>query len=80
MWLPRVVAATFLDIKCRVHKIHILLIQFFTQQLHGFAEALEVDDLPFPQEFDHIVDIRIIGQPQNVIVSYAGFLFCCNRK
>ena len=50
-----------LDIECRIHEVYILFIQFFTQQLHGFAEALEVNDLPFPQEFNDIINIRIIG-------------------
>ena len=54
--------------------IHILLVQFFPQQLHGFAEPLEVNDLPFPEEFDHIVHIRIIGQTQDIIVGHPCFL------
>ena len=64
-----------LHIKCRVHIIYIFLIQLFPQQLNGFAEALEMDDLPFPEEFDHVIDVRIIGKPQNIVVSDAGFLF-----
>ena len=63
-----------LDVKRRVHKIHILLIQFLPQQLHSLAKALEVDDLPLPQEADHIVYIRIVGKPQNIVVSGAGLL------
>ena len=27
-----------------------------------------MDDLPLPQEFDHIIHIRIIRQPQNVVI------------
>ena len=44
-----------------------------------FAEALEVDDLPGTQELDGIVDVRIIGQAQNVVVGQARLLFCCNH-
>ena len=31
-------------------------------------------DLACPQEFDGIVDIRIIGQPQDIVVGHAGLL------
>ena len=64
-----------LFIECRVHKIDVLLVQFFPQQLHGFPKALEVYDLPLPEKFDHIIYIRVIGQPENVIISDPGFLF-----
>ena len=64
-----------LHIKCRIHGIHILLIQFFPQQLYSFTETLEVYDFSFPQEFNHIVHIRIIGKPENIIVSHPCFLF-----
>lgn len=40
-----------------------------------FAEALEVDNLPFPEEPDHVVHIRVVGQPQNVVVGEPGLLF-----
>ncbi len=50
------------------------MVQLFPQQLDGFAEALEVDDLPLPQEADHIVDIRIIRKPENIIISCTGLL------
>lgn len=43
----------------------------------GFAEALEVHDLPGPQETDRIADFRIFDQTQNVVVGGAGFLLCC---
>lgn len=66
-----------LDIESRVHEVDILLIQFFTQQLHGFAEALEVNDLPFPQEFNDIINVRIIGQTQDIVIGDAGLLLCC---
>ena len=32
-----------------------------------FAEALEVDDFPLAQELNHIVHIRIVTQPQNIV-------------
>lgn len=41
-----------------------------------FTETLEVNDLPFAKESDHIIDIRIIGQAEDVIVGKAGLLLC----
>ena len=65
-----------LHIKCRIHIVYILLVQLFPEQLHRFAEPLEMHHLPFPEELDHIVHIRVIRQTQNVVVGCSGFLFC----
>ena len=48
--------------------VDILLIQFLPKELHGFAKPLEVDNFPFAKELDHIVYIRIIGKPQNIVI------------
>ena len=63
-----------LQIKCRVHKVHVLLVQLFPQQLDGLAKTLEVDNLPFPKELDHVIYVRIIGQPQNIVIGDPCFL------
>ena len=63
-----------LNIKGRIHKVHILLVQLLPQQLNRFSKALEMNDLPFPQEFDHIIYIRIIGKPQDIVIGHPGFL------
>ena len=39
-----------------------------------FAEPLEMDDLPLPQEPDGIVDVRVIAQAQDIVVGKAGLL------
>lgn len=39
-----------------------------------FTEPLEVDDFPLPQEADHVVDVRVVGQAEDVVVGEAGFL------
>lgn len=62
------------DIKGRVHEVHIFLIQLLPEQLDSLTEALEVNHLTLPEEFDHVVHIRVIGQPQNVVVGNPGFL------
>ena len=63
-----------LNVKGRVHEVHILLIQLLPQQLHRLTEALEVDHFPFPKESDHIIHIRIIRKPQNIIIGNSGLL------
>lgn len=50
-----------------------MLAQFF----HSLAEALEVDNLAFAQELQHVVDVRVIADPQQVVIGYAGLLLCC---
>ena len=39
-------------------------------------ESLEVNNFPFTQKADHIVDIRIVGQAEDIVIGKAGFLFC----
>lgn len=67
-----------LHIDGRIHKIYVFLVQLFPQQLNRFAKPLEMDDLALPQEFDDVIYIRIIRQPQNVVIGHSGFLLCCN--
>lgn len=57
-----------LHIKGRIHIVNILLVQFFPQKLHSFAKTLEMDDFSLPEEFDHIIYIRIIAEPENIVV------------
>ena len=66
-------------VKGRIDEIHVLFIHPILGQPQAFAEALEVDDLPGPEELDDVVDVRIIGKAKNVIVGHPGFLFCCDR-
>ena len=39
-----------------------------------FAEALEVNNFPLPEELDNVVDIRVVTHAENVVVGNAGFL------
>ena len=41
-----------------------------------FAETLEVDDFPLSQETDDIVDVRVVGKAEDIVVGEAGFLLC----
>lgn len=42
------------------------------------AKALEMDNLALAQEADHIIDVRIVGQTEDVVISEAGFLLWCD--
>ena len=60
--------------------VHILLIQLLPQQFHCLAKPLEVDYLPFPKELDDIVYIRIVRQPQDIVIGDPGFLLWYARS
>ena len=64
----------FLQIDGGIHAVDVSLVELPAQQLDGLAEALEVDDLPLPEELDDVVHIGIIGKPQNVVVGDPGLL------
>ena len=34
-----------------------------------------MDDLPLPQEADHVVHVRVVGQTEDVVVGQARLLF-----
>ena len=68
-----------LQVNCRIHTINVFLIQFLPKKLHGFSKSLEMNNLTLPEEFYHIVDIRVIRQPKDIIIGHSGFLLCCNR-
>ena len=61
-----------------VHVIDVFLVQPLPQQLHGLAEALEVDDLALAQEADGVVYVRVVGDAQDVVIRDPRLLFCCN--
>lgn len=55
-------------VECRVHIIHIFLVQLLSQQFDSFPEPLEMNNFPLPEEFDDVVHVRIIGKPQNIVI------------
>ena len=61
-------------VKAGVHKVEILLVHPFLGKAQTLAETLEVDDLPLPQELDDVVHIRVIAEPENVVVGYSCLL------
>ena len=79
-WIPSIGGCFFvLQVQCRIHIVHIFLIQLFPQELAGLAEPLEVDDLPLPEEPDHVIHIWVIAEPKNIVVGHPSLLLCCNH-
>ena len=66
----------FLLIERGIHVVHIFLVHFIFCQSESFAEALEVNDLSLPQEFDDIVHVGVVGQPQNIVIGFPRLLLC----
>src|SRR5699024_8478996 len=63
-------------VKGRIHIVDVLLAQLIFGQTQTFSKSLEVDDLPGSEEFDDVVDVRVVAQPQNIVVGNAGLLLC----
>ena len=62
--------------QCRVKRIDISPVQLVLEHLHGFSKPLEMNHLTGPEEFDYIIDIRVVGQQKNVVVGGPCLLFC----
>ena len=58
----------------RVGEIDVLLVHLFLGQPNGLAEALEMDDLPLSEETDDIGNIRVVTQPQDVVIGNSCLL------
>ena len=67
-----------LFVKGRVDQIDVFLVHPVLRQPQSLAEALEVDHLPGPQELDDVVDVRVVTQAQDVVISDPGLLLCCD--
>lgn len=63
-----------LHINCRIHEVDVFVVQLLAQEFDSLPKPLEVDNFPFPQELDDIVDIGIIRDPQDVVIGHAGLL------
>lgn len=64
----------------RIHIVDIFLVKPLTQFLHSLPESLEMHDLSRTQEFDCVIDVRVIGQPQNIVIGRARFLLRYDDK
>ena len=63
-----------LFVKCGIDGIEILLIHLFYGAAESLSEALIMDDLPLAQELYGIVYVRIIAEPQDIVIGRARFL------
>ena len=57
-----------LFIERRVEGIEVFGIKLISCDSQALTEALEVDDLPLPQELDWLDNIRIVYHAQNVVI------------
>ena len=46
--------------------------------LQRFTKALEVNDFTCAQEFDRLTHIGVVNQAQQVVISGARLLLCCD--
>lgn len=68
----------FLFVERGVHIVDVLLVHLLPGQLQSLAEALEMHHFPGSQELDDVVDIRVVAEPQDVIVGGTGLLLRCD--
>lgn len=57
-----------LGIQRRVGGVDVFLVEALAQQGDGLAKALEVDNFPLAEEANHVVDIGIVAQAENIVV------------
>ena len=69
-WLPL--------IKGWIKGVEVLGIQLVGENAQAFTEALEMDDLPLPQELDGIPHVGVVGETKDVVVGHPSFLFWCD--
>ena len=63
-------------IERRIDEIEVFLVHFLLGKAQAFAKALEMHHFALAQEFNDVVDIRIIRQAQNIVVGHACLLLC----
>lgn len=64
-------------VKAWVKGIEVLAVQLLLNASERFAEPLEVNDFPCPQEADGICHFRVFDQAQQIVIGFAGLLLCC---
>ena len=72
--MPSSMRAAFFSVKRTVAGIVILPVQLIHGKSQSLSEALIVNDLTFPEKTDYIIYIRVIAQPQDIIIRYASLL------
>lgn len=66
-------------IKLGVEGVIVTRVQMLLHHAQRIAEALEVYDFAFPQEFQRVAHIGVINQTKQIVIGCACLLFCCKR-
>lgn len=66
-------------VKCRVVSKEVCFVKPLLCADKEFSESLVVNDLPCTQEADHVVDVGVIRNAQDVVVGRACLHFWCNH-
>ena len=66
-----------LFVKRGIGEVHIFLVHALLGQGDCLAETLEMDNFALAQETDDVVDIRVIGEAENVVIGESGLLLWC---
>jgi hypothetical protein len=69
-----------LFVESRVHIVNVFRIHFVFCKSQSFTETLEVNNFPGPEKFDDVADVRVVGEAEDIVVGYAGFLLWCNHE
>ena len=62
-------------VKAGVDIVNVLLIHALLCQPQALTEALKMNDLAGTQELNDVVHVRVVAEPQNVVVGNTRFLF-----
>ena len=57
-----------------VADVEVLRVEVILRDAEGVAEALIMHDLALAEEFDHVVDVGVVGQTQDIVVGRARLL------
>ena len=73
-------AFLFLFVEGGVDRVYVLLIHLLARQPERLAEALVVDDLALAQEAYDVVDVRIVGEAEDIVVGDARLLLRADSR
>ncbi len=64
-------------IEGRIKRVEVFGVQAVLGQSQSFTKPLEVHNFAGAQEFNGVFYVGVVGKAENIVVSGAGFLFCC---
>ncbi len=63
-------------VKGGIDRVKVFGIQIVLRNTQGIGEALVMNNLSFPQKFDGIPYVGVVGEAENVVVGGASLLLC----